>query len=118
MIELAQNDPKVIVDRLKGYNGIADYVLLDKSMGQGHGMDAYGLIPFARAIRDAFPDLGIVAAGGLGPDSMDLVAPLAAEFPDISIDAQGKLRPSGSALDPVDWNRAEMYLVRAFTLLQ
>lgn len=118
VIEQANNDPKVIVDRLSGYVGIAQYVLLDKSMGQGHGMDALGLIPFARAIRDAFPGIGIVAAGGLGPNSIDLVVPLVTEFPDISIDAQGKLRPSGSAIDPIDWDRAGRYLTKALALLQ
>jgi hypothetical protein len=117
-IEQANNDPREVVERLREYDGVAQYVLLDKSMGRGLGMDAIGLIPFARAIKDAFPGLGIVAAGGLGPTSVGLVEPLVREFPDISIDAQGKLRSSGSALDPIDWDLAEIYLVRALELLK
>jgi hypothetical protein len=117
-IEQADNDPKKIVSRIHEYIGVANHVLLDKSMGKGLGMDAAGLIPFACAIRDAFPDLGIVAAGGLGPESVGLVEPLVREFPDISIDAQGKLRPSGSALDPIDWDMAEIYLIKALGLLR
>ena len=117
-IEQANNDPKEVVERLRDYEGVAQHVLLDKSMGRGHGMNAVGLIPFARAIKEAFPDLGIVVAGGLGPESVRLVEPLVKEFPDVSIDAQGKLRPSGSALDPIDWGMAKTYLVKALRLLK
>lgn len=117
-IEEANNDPAEVVRRLEDYEGIIHRVLLDKSMGRGLGMDAVSLIPFARAIRNRFPNLGLVAAGGLGPDSMNLVEPLVKEFPDLSIDAQGKLRPSGSALDPIDWNMAGSYLVKALELLK
>lgn len=116
--EQAGNEPYGVVERLRNYEGIIQYVLLDKSMGQGFGMDALGLIPYADAIREAFPNLGIAAAGGLGPKSIGLVEPLLKEFPDISIDAQGRLRPSGNALDPVDWDMAETYVVRALELLK
>ncbi len=116
-LELMDNDPRAVVRRLHAYRGTITHVLLDKSMGRGLGMDAEGLIPFARAIKDAYPELALVAAGGLGPESLALVAPLAGEFPDISIDAQGKLRPSGNALDPIDWDMAEAYLIKALQLL-
>ena len=82
-------------------------------MGKGLGMDAMGLRFFAWAVRERFPLLGIAAAGGLGPDTLNLVEPLVREFLNISIDAQGKLRPSGSALDPIDWKMAAKYIVRA-----
>lgn len=111
------NDPQILVQKLAGYEGIINRVLLDKSMGQGLGMDAISLIPFAQAIREAFPTLGIGAAGGLGPETIRLVEPLARSFPDLSIDAQGRLRPSGNALDPIDWNMAGNYLIKAIQLL-
>ncbi len=114
----AGDDPRTVVKRLRAYEGIVHYVLLDKSMGRGRGMDASELIPYARAISDEFPDIGIVAAGGLGPDSIGLVEPLYRKFPDLSIDAQGRLRPSGSALDPIDWDMAEAYIVAALRLLK
>lgn len=81
-------------------------------------MDAKGLLPFARAVKRRFPQFGLVAAGGLGPDTMHLVEPLIKEFPDLSIDAQGKLRPSGSALDPIDWYMAGQYLIKALEMLE
>lgn len=111
-------DSAELVRRLEDYEEVIHRVLLDKSMGRGRGMDAVGLIPYAWAIQERFPSLGIGAAGGLGPHSLSLVEPLLEEFPHLSIDAQGKLRESGSALDPVDWDLAEIYLVNALKLLK
>lgn len=115
-LEEVDNNPQRVVERLGNYEGVIHRVLLDKSMGKGLGMDADGLIPFARVIRESFPTLGIGAAGGLGPETIRLVEPLVAVFPDLSIDAQGRLRPSGNALDPIDWNMARDYLVKAHQL--
>lgn len=114
--EDADNNPQAVVERIGDYEGVIHRVLLDKSMGRGVGMDADGLIPFATAIRRSFSNLGIGVAGGLGPDTINLVKPLIREFPNLSIDAQGRLRPSGSALDPIDWNMAGTYLVKAIGL--
>jgi hypothetical protein len=115
-LEKVDNDPQAVVERLSDYDGTIHRVLLDKSMGKGLGMDADSLIPFAQAIRENFPTLGIGVAGGLGPETTQLVEPLIAEFPDLSIDAQGRLRPSGNALDPINWNMAEKYLVKSLQL--
>ncbi len=117
-IEEANDRPEEVVRRLEEYVGVIHRVLLDTSMGRGLGMNAVALLPFARAIRDRFPYIGLVAAGGLGPDSINLVEPLVKEFPDLSIDAQGKLRPSGNALDPIDWDMAGAYLIKALELLK
>ncbi len=113
----AGNNPQTVVEKLSDYEGVIHRVLLDKSMGKGLGMDAGSLIPFALAIREAFPSLGIGTAGGLGPTTIHLVEPLVNEFPDLSIDAQGKLRPSGNAQDPINWKMAETYLINALELL-
>lgn len=116
-LELVDNDPQSLVEKLVRYNGVIHRVLLDKSGGQGIGMDAQGLIQFAERIRLHHPHLGIGAAGGLGPETLHLVEPLANRFPDISIDAQSRLRPSGKATDPIDWTLAQQYLMRALRLL-
>jgi hypothetical protein len=108
--------PEKLVERLREYQGVIHHVLLDKSMGRGLGMNAVGLLPFARAIKQTFPNLGIGAVGGLGPDTLDLVKPLIAEFPHLNTDAEGKLRPSGSVMDPIDWVLAETYLIRNLKL--
>ena len=116
--DVVGNDPSKVVERIGNYKNFISYVLLDKSMGRGLGLDANGLVPYIREIKKAFPDLGIAVAGGLGPESLGLVEPLVKEFPDLSIDAQGRLRPSGSALDPIDWDMAKTYLIKALIMFQ
>lgn len=116
-IKECNDDPREVANRLHDYKGSIHRVLLDKSMGKGLCMDAEGLIPFVDAIKERFPALGIVVAGGLGPHTMELVRPLVKKFPDISIDAQEKLRPSGDSLDPIDWDMAEAYLIKALEML-
>ncbi|MDP3962994.1 MAG: hypothetical protein Q8Q39_00680 [bacterium] len=114
--DAVQNNPEALIAKLADYEGVIQRVLLDKSGGEGRGMDAVGLMIYARAIRERFPQMGLGAAGGLGPETMHLAEPLAKTFPDISIDAQSRLRPSGSALDPVDWGMAAWYLVEAIKI--
>jgi hypothetical protein len=111
-----EDSPELLVERLKKYDGLLDYVLLDKSHGKGVGMDAQGLLPFVRAIVDRLPKLEVAVAGGLGPNTMDLLLPITHEFPHVSIDAQGRLRPSGNAMDPIDWEMAHEYLREAVTI--
>ena len=115
-LEAVLYNPYAVAEMIRDYDGIIHRILLDKSMGKGLGMDAMGLIPFAERIKKEFPKLGIGAAGGLGPETINLVKPLVEAFPDISIDAQGRLRPSGNALDPIDWKMAETYLIKAIEL--
>ncbi len=109
-----EDKPTFLIQELARYGDSVDYVLLDKSHGKGLGMDAEGLLPFAMAITENLPNMGIAVAGGLGPTTMDLVLPIVREFPKVSIDAQGRLRPSGNAMDPIDWAMADEYLIRAF----
>ncbi len=112
----ANDDPQAVVERLKEYDGVIHRVLLDKSIGRGIGMDAHLLLPFARAIKESLPSIGLGAAGGLGPGTVDRIKPLLDEIPDISWDAQGRLRPSGNAIDPIDWNYAGGYLMESLRL--
>jgi hypothetical protein len=116
--EAVLDDPKILVKKLEPYESVISRVLLDKSGGRGEPMDADRLLPFLRAIKENFPDLGLVVAGGLGPDTIHLLEPIITEFPDISIDAQGRLRPSGSAMEPIDWEMARKYVEKALELLK
>lgn len=117
-LEATNNDPTSVVKRFTSYADIVDRVLLDKSMGKGVPMDADTLLPFVRALKETFPGLGIGVAGGLGPETIHLVEPIAKEFPEVSIDAQSRLRPSGSALDPINWTMATGYLAGASLILR
>lgn len=111
--QAARNDPEIVLERLERYKGIIHRVLLDNSAGRGVELDDKFLLPFARAIRKRCSDLSLGIAGGLGPNKLHLAAPFLKEFPATSIDAQSQLRPSGSAMDPIDWDLAATYLKQA-----
>mgnify|MGYP002346206765 CR=1 FL=1 len=116
-LEEAGDRPELVVEKLADYQLVVQRVLLDKSMGRGLALDAEGLIPFISAIKEAFPNMGIGVAGGLGPETINLIKPLAKVFPGLSIDAQGRLRPSRNIKDPIDWEFAANYLVKASHIL-
>ncbi len=107
------NDYHKLIAKLAEYNEALDYVLLDKSMGKGKGLDADFMLPFLYMLNKERPDLGLVVAGGLGPNSLYLIAKIIELYPNVSIDAQGQLRNSGSFFDPIDWGRANLYVQRA-----
>lgn len=109
-LERVGNDPERLVRELEGYWSGIDRILLDKSMGRGKPMDPQVLLPFVRAVHEGLPELGIGVAGGLSADTMHLMEPIWEEFPDVSIDAHGALRPSRDVKDPIDWSLAEKYL--------
>lgn len=108
-LEMVEHDPVRLVGKLSSYN-MLEAVLLYKSMGKGLGMDAESLLPFIRKIHACLPNLRLVVAGGLGPKRTHLVEPIIREFPLVSADAQGQLRESASALDPIEWGRAFGYV--------
>jgi hypothetical protein len=116
-LERVDNNPSALVDKLADYQNVIRRVLLDKSMGRGLALDPEELLPYIIAIKEAYPQLGIGVAGGLGPETVHLISPLVKLFPDLSIDAQSRLRPTCNALDPIDWDMAANYLVKALRIL-
>ena len=125
-MEKADNDPQEITKRLKEYGESIDFVLLDLSMGKGVGMRAELLLPLLRLISNEVPTLGLAVAGGLGPESVDILEPIAREFPDVSIDAQGNLKHKDAPRDsqghlvathPADINRSREYIRKSCEIL-
>ncbi len=114
------NNPKQLVEKLTKYvyDDTVHRVLLDKSMGRGVGMDAQALLPFVEAIKTDLPQIGVGIAGGLGPQTYKLAEPILKLHNDISVDAQGKLRSSGNALDPIDWNMAGAYITQMINMIK
>jgi hypothetical protein len=106
-------DEAKVVDRLRSYGKSVDHVLLDLSMGKGRRMtdeDVASLKKLMWAIQDSSPDIGLAIAGGLGAStqsnglnesvySMDSLKDIARDFPGISIDAQGGLKPENATRD-------------------
>jgi hypothetical protein len=81
-------------------------------------MDPAKMAEYLRVVRrQHFPNIGIGAAGGLGPDTMHLIKPLMEEFPDLSWDAEGCLRIPRPE-DQLDLLRMKRYLRDSFALEQ
>ncbi len=116
--ELSNKNPKKVVLRMREYKDTIDFALLDLSLGKGLPLESEVIIPYLEEIQLTFPNIGLAVAGGLGPDTMYLLEPIVEQFPDISIDAQGRLRDSGNSLDPINWNRAEVYMREAVRVLK
>jgi hypothetical protein len=100
-----------LADYLKSYAHL-DYVLVDFSIGTGKAMDREKVAELAAFFAQFYQ---VAVAGGLGPNTLDLLGPLTGKY---SIDAQGKLLAEGSdRFNPVlDLEAAKSYLQRAKTL--
>ena len=107
------NHPRTLALKLAEYDGLVDYVLLDPSGGRGLPMSAAALSSYVLALKKARFPAKIVVAGGLGPSGLHLVETLLREFPDLSIDAEGKLRDENDVFLP---DAAAQYLDKAFAL--
>jgi len=115
-MELCGDDPIRVCQRLALYDKSVDYVLFDKSGGEGKGMDAALLSTYIEAMRSRHPSLMPAVGGGLGPFTMHLMEPLATQYPHISTDMQGQMRSSGNIIFPIEWDRAESAFRQAIAL--
>lgn len=109
-LAIVDHDPDKLLERLNLYGKSVGYVLLDMSMGRGIGLNTDQLLPYLTTLDEKRPDLGLAVAGGLCAQNLSLLEPIIEQIPNISIDAQSKLRPSGNAFDPIDWGMARAYL--------
>ncbi len=112
-VEAVGGTPQGIVEMLYHYLGTIDDVLLDPSGGFGKPFDTGQARLFLTAIAKQGWNLGLGVAGGLGPDSLDLVKLLAIEFPALSIDAQGRLRDEDNHLD---LNKVREYILKSLAI--
>lgn len=110
----ANHDPRRLAERLAEYDGLIDGILLDGSGGRGVPLDAAALRPALEAIAGRWPKLGLGVAGGLCAATLPLVAPLLRDFPNLSIDAEGRLRDPST--DSLDLDLARDYVARATKL--
>lgn len=113
--EVLDHDPVRLARRLAEYEGLIDYALIDPSGGTGQGFDPeYGEAVLSELVKtDLSIQWGI--AGGLGPGRLDGLVPLLELYPELSWDAQARLRTTdGSALDLV---ACEQYMREGIALL-
>lgn len=97
------------------YSHLIDYVLLDPSGGQGKSLDAEITRAYIEHLGRVTAPLDVVLAGGLGPAGMAAISALAAAYPWISIDAEGRLRNS---CDSLDLSIARSYLAEAIEIFK
>ncbi|MDA0734900.1 MAG: hypothetical protein O2909_02920 [Chloroflexi bacterium] len=103
-----------IISKLKlEYSGLVDHVLFDLSAGFGRPLDTAWARQQLQELQDADLGIGLGVAGGLSPTSLHLVEPLVKDFPQLSLDAEARLR---DAEDNLDLNLAQRYLRQAFTM--
>lgn len=93
------NNADQLVRRLTLYLELIDDVLFDLSMGEGIEISVPYATYFLRKIHSAYPELGLVVAGGLGPKTAGRVIPLLREFPGLGLDAESRLRAADGTLN-------------------
>lgn len=87
-----------VVVCLRDYVDLVDDVLIDASEGRGEPLNQERTLALVRAVtHGAYPferrcPFNVGVAGGLGLDTLHLLEPIIAEFPDINFDAQWELR--------------------------
>lgn len=111
--EMVNNSPERLALRVAEYDEIVEYVLLDPSGGYGKPFDPDRAHDYLVALREKNLNIGLGVAGGLSPSTLNLVEPLAKEFPDLSVDAEGRLRTQE---DHLDLNVASEYLRKALAM--
>ncbi|MDP3726249.1 MAG: hypothetical protein Q8R36_03570 [bacterium] len=97
------------------YKGLVDYVLLDPSGGYGKPFDSERIREYLVALREEGAErfIGLGVAGGLSPTTLNLVEPLVKDFPEVSIDAEGRLRDGN---DKLDVSVAKKYVSKALEI--
>lgn len=113
--EMVNHSPQELAERVSAYENVVDYVLLDPSGGYGVPFDtdkARGA--YLEALKAKNLNLGLGVAGGLSPTTLNLIQPLLSDFPDLSIDAEGRLRDS---TDNLDLSVASQYVQGACSLM-
>ncbi len=113
-MEMTENSPEKVATKVSEYVGLVDYVLLDPSGGRGEFMNPQETETYLQAIQARNLEMGLVVAGGLSELSVkSLVGPLALKYPDLSTDAEERLR---DALDTLDVVASEFYLQKTVEL--
>jgi hypothetical protein len=114
----AISDREDLTDRVAEYwklGAISD-ILIDPSGEKGLLFYPDQVRGYLRALQSRCPGLGLGVAGGLSAETLLLVKPLIPEFPNLSIDAEGRLRDSVSG--DLDIKKATDYVVAALQIFQ
>ncbi|MFZ2682110.1 MAG: hypothetical protein WAZ14_03395 [Patescibacteria group bacterium] len=108
-LEVHDNNPERVAKELDWYKPYITDVLIDASGGLGIPMDVEIAEAYVRAIGGRHTDLGIGVAGGLSHEGMKDIRPLAEKFPNLSLDAEGRLRTPAPE-DRIDVDAMQSYI--------
>jgi phosphoribosylanthranilate isomerase len=102
-------DPSEVVDRLRTLK--PEYVLFDVSHGKGKVMNASDSKDYIDAVYQSELGIGVVVAGGLNHETIhDAVGPLYEDYPDISVDTEGKMRSGEKGSTYLDLDKVAKYM--------
>lgn len=107
-----------ITESLMSYNGLLAYVLIDPSGGRGTEFDINDVAPVYQEIKDFYPDLPIIFAGGFKPDNVKtrlLLLSNALGTNNFGIDAENGLRVQKEGPEQMRFNtmRTTKYIQNA-----
>jgi len=107
--------PEEVADQVARYEGLVDSILIDSSGGRGEPFEGGKAIQILSAIQKKCPSMGLGIAGGLGPNLLSAISVLKMQFPNLSWDAEGKLR-TPKPEDALDMTAVRQYLKQSFSL--
>lgn len=100
-----KDDISGLTELLKGYYGLVDYILFDASHGQGRELNPDALKPFIEAASN-LEGIGVGVAGGLDQRAvLSRLPALLREYPELSFDAEGRLRHDAQGVLDERWTR-------------
>ncbi len=94
-LDSVQNDPESFARSVSAYKGVCDFVLIDPSGVQGKPFIPETMLALLDRLSGNLDGvMGIGVAGGLGMpgETTRLLRPIFDNFPNTSVDAEGKLR--------------------------
>ena len=104
------------VEVARRYKDFLSYLLVDFGMGRGIPFDPDSARVYLERLTEIYPEDHLAIGGGLGPTTYMNLETLVARFPLLSWDAQGKMRTSGNALDPIEMPLVCTYLEKSSSL--
>ncbi len=114
--ESVKNSPEELAVRLRDYDNLIDYVLLDLSGGENKPLDPAFTLRCLEELHDKLSHLCFGIAGGITAQTIpSLLEPVLKEFPDVSFDAEGGLRDQADRLDS---HEMQNYLKSGAALIQ
>ncbi len=102
---------------LERYSKYVDYFLIDWGMGKGQAMDLEIVGSYLDISCEVLSQEKMAVAGGLGPDTYEVIREFLQKYPLVSCDAQGQMRSTGKATDPIEMKRVCSYIQGVCSLL-